>query len=62
VRILTRVEEFEFSILLHHGRSRQHSGGNFQVVQIFTAEVLGKTRVISFARNLNHTQNHEVLI
>jgi hypothetical protein len=37
------------SIRLHHGRSRQHPGSEFQVVQVFPAEILDEARIQSFA-------------
>jgi hypothetical protein len=37
------------SVGQHHGRNRQQSGGEFQVVQVFAAEVLGEARVQALA-------------
>ena len=43
------LSEFIFLICLHHRRSSQHSSRQFQVVQIFTAEVLSEARIQAFA-------------
>ena len=49
-------------ILEHHGRSGQHAGGDFQIVQVFAAEILGEARIDAFAGDLDDAQHGRVLI
>jgi len=47
--ILRTRAEPAYSVLPHHGRSGQDAGGDFQVVQVFAAEILSEARVQAFA-------------
>jgi len=42
---------------LHHRRSGQQSRRKFQIVEIFTAKVLGKLRIQTLPRNLQNAQH-----
>jgi hypothetical protein len=47
---MTRTPRFfADSISQHHGRTGQHSGCEFEIVQIFAAEVLSKARIQSLS-------------
>ncbi len=43
-----RGRQLQLLILLHHARTCQYTGHQFQVVKVFAAEILGKAGIQAF--------------